>query len=613
MAVILFHADLGCSGGFVGVDIFFVISGFLITSLILREMTNETFSLAAFWERRIRRILPALILVVLATLAAGWFLYLPEDFMEIGKSAVAQTVLLSNVYFLRHTGYFAAGSDTAPLLHTWSLSVEEQFYLLFPLLLIFLARWKYFSVSRTIACLAAGSLGLSVVGSYIKPWATFYLLPTRAWELMLGALIAAIPIRPLSKPWSSEAAAFCGLGLILYAIFFYTDKTRFPGLAAIPPCLGAALIIIAGDAKPTLIGKLLVLRPVVFLGLISYSLYLWHWPLLVFSKYISIEAQSWEWRVVLLTASVALAILSWIFIETPFRTRLLCPRRRQVFALAGGAMFASLIFGGAVALSHGMPSRLTVESIRYANYRKDIAFHNQITVKQAVAGQFAELGAQNTHQPIEILLWGDSHAMAVAPILDELCRQFSVRGVEATHAATAPLLGYSNTDPFSLMGDSPVFSQAVVDFVRLRHVKTVILAATWPSYEPPDSLDANLATTIRALLACGSKVYVLKDVPMPYFDVPKHAAMTVLRHGDLSKLAISQDKYRTRNKDLEPIFDHVSKMGATVLDSPRYFLNTNGLYDVVRGDKALYRDWHHLSVEGSKVLRPMFEPLFRVK
>jgi hypothetical protein len=276
-------------------------------------------------------------------------------------------------------------------------------------------------------------------------------------------------------------------------------------------------------------------------------------------------------------------------------------------------MLGVLIFGGVVALSRGMPRRLTAESIRYANFRNDIAFHNQITVKQALAGQFAELGAQSTHQPIEILLWGDSHAMAVAPILDELCRQFSVRGVEATHAATAPLLGYSNQDPFSLMGDSPAFSQAVVDFVRLRQIKTVILAATWPSYGPPASLETNLGVTIRALKACGSKVYVLKDVPMPYFDVPKHAAMTVLRHGDLAKLAISQDKYQTRNKDLEPVFDHVSKMGAIVLDSPRYFLNTNGLYDVVRDNKALYRDWHHLSVEGSKVLRPMLEPLFRVK
>jgi peptidoglycan/LPS O-acetylase OafA/YrhL len=268
LPVMLFHAEFGCPGGFVGVDVFFVISGFLITSLILEEIHNDAFSLAMFWERRIRRILPALFVVVFATLIAACFLYFPDDFKLVGQSVLAQALLLSNVFFWRQTGYFADGVDTLPLLHTWSLAVEEQFYVLFPLLLIYLGRHKRFSIARTILWVGFGSFALSVVGTYSRPTATFYLLPTRAWELMVGAFLAAVPGRHVTKSWLNEMAAWSGLCLILFPIFYYTPDTRFPGLAAVPPCLGTALIIFSGGAKPTLISRVLALKPVAFIGLI---------------------------------------------------------------------------------------------------------------------------------------------------------------------------------------------------------------------------------------------------------------------------------------------------------------------------------------------------------
>ena len=609
--VLLFHAKLGFGGGYVGVDIFFVISGYLITALILKEINGDGFSLVTFWERRIRRILPALLVVVLATVVAGWFLYLPSDFLSIGQSVLAQAALISNIFFFRHTGYFADAADTQPLLHTWSLAVEEQFYVFFPLLLVGLARFRRLSISKTIAGLAVGSFALSVVGSYSNPSATFYLLPTRAWELMLGAIIAAIPGRQIRTHWVSETAGLSGLALILYSVVFYTHETRFPGLAAIPPCLGAALVILSGDARPTLVGRALALRPIVFIGLISYSLYLWHWPLLVFSKYISLGAQSWKLRGALLMASFALAVLSWKFVETPFRRRLICPRRPQVFALAGFSFLIFMVLGSGIYFTKGMSSRFPAKALIYSNYRNDRAFLNQITLQQAAAGQFAELGAQSSDQPVEILIWGDSHAMAVTPVLDELCRRFSVRGVQATHSSTAPLLGYVSNGAYGLKEHSPAYSKSIVDYISQRHIKTVILAAVWKNYGPPSSLDASLTSTVQAILASGARVYVLKDVPIPGFDVPRHAALTVYHQGDPAKLAIPPDKYRVDNGDFEFIFDHLSKMGATVLETPLYFLNSNGLYDVVRDDKALYRDSHHLSVEGSRLLVPMFEPLFR--
>jgi peptidoglycan/LPS O-acetylase OafA/YrhL len=614
LPVIFFHAGLGCSGGFVGVDIFFVISGFLITSLILKEINDGSFSLVRFCERRIRRILPALVVVVIAVLALGWFLYLPEDFELIGESVVAQAALLSNIFFWETTRYFTVAADTKPLLHCWSLAVEEQFYVLFPLLLIFLARYKRFSVARTLFWLGAGSFALCVAGSYARPSATFYLLPTRAWELMAGALLAALPVRPSAQAWLNQTAGWCGLGLILYPIFYYTRATRFPGLAAVPPCLGAALILFSGGIKPTLVGRALALKPVVFVGLISYPLYLWHWPLLVFTKYSSREFQSRELNAVLLIVSVALAIVTWKWIEMPFRRRLLCPRSPQVFAFAGCSMLILLIVGGGIYLKHGMPSRLPAEALMLDGYRNDHAFRNEITLQQAEAGQFVELGAQNRNQPVKMIIWGDSHAMAVTSVLDELCRRFSVRGVEATHSSTAPILDYnSDYNDYGLHEKSLAFAQSVVKFISQKHVKIVILAAHWRRYGPPDLVDSRLAATVRALLAGGASVYVLKDAPEPDFDVPRVAALTVAAHGDLAPLAVSPDKYDADNHNYESIFKHLSQIGATVLDTPKYFLNSNGRYDVVRDDKALYCDQSHLSVEGARLLTPMFEPLFRAK
>ncbi len=610
LPVILFHAGFGCSGGFVGVDVFFVISGFLITSLILKEIGNDDFSLVAFWERRIRRILPALFVVAFATLVAGWFLCWPQDFDLLGKSAIAQATLMSNVFFFRHTDYFAAGVDTMPLLHTWSLAVEEQFYVLFPLLLISLARFKRLSIARTIFILCICSLAFSVFGSYYRPSATFYLLPSRAWELMIGGFLAAIHGRQLSNSWLNETAALSGFVLIVYSILCYTRETRFPGLAAIPPCLGAGLIIFSGNTKPTLVSRVLAFRPVVFVGLISYSLYLWHWPLLVFLRYISMETPSWKLRVVLLLFSVMLAILSWKYIETPFRKRLICRQRSQVFAFAGLSMLALLICGGGIYIKHGLPFRFPADILSYYNFRNDRALLNEISLQQAAAGQFAELGAQNTNQPIDVLLWGDSHAMVIAPVIDKLCRQFSVRGVEATHSATLPILGYNGSYKYSLMAAPPAFSKSVVEFIATRHIKTVIIAAHWTVYDYPDLVKTKLTATVRNLISSGARVYVLKDVPIPGFDVPRHVAMTALYQGDFSKLEISPDKHVAANQDYESIFNHLSQMGATVLDTPKYFLNTRGYYDVVRDDKVLYCDESHLSISGSQLLYPMFEPLF---
>lgn len=289
VVVVLYHAGLGTTGGFVGVDVFFVISGFLITSLILKDLEAGTFTLAGFWERRIRRIMPALSCLILATLMAGWIVLLPSDYVALGRSAFFQGLFAANIYFWRNTGYFDGVAEEEPLLHTWSLAVEEQFYLIFPLLMVGLFALPRFRRRGALLsffglCIVL-SLGVSVWGVVNRPVATFYLLPTRAWELLLGASVAVLPgPAVIAGPGFAgrlrlangfrEVLSVAALMGILVPCWLYTSATPFPGLAAAPPCMAAGLFIwVTGRRHPEsrlpLAARFLSARPVVFVGLIS--------------------------------------------------------------------------------------------------------------------------------------------------------------------------------------------------------------------------------------------------------------------------------------------------------------------------------------------------------
>lgn len=613
LAVILFHANLGLSGGYVGVDIFLVISGFLICSLVLGEINDNAFRLTTFWERRIRRILPILTVVVLATIAASWFLYLPGDFEGVGKSAVAQALLRSNFFFAHQSGYFAATAETKPLLHTWSLAVEEQFYLLFPLLMILTARYKKLSLPNTIALLAIASLILCIIGSFSHPWGTFYLLPTRAWELLTGAFLAASRGRIGASKLVRGMSGWLGLGFVGYAVYFYHAGILFPGVAAMLPCVGAALIIFSSEIELSPVGRLLAFKPMVFVGLISYSLYLWHWPLLVFSRYSARQERSVEFRCALLVACAGLAVLSWKFVETPFRNKSILPKRYQIFGFAGASMATLLALGLAVSHSHGFPSRLSESARRFAGARNDPGFNSafmvNVNLKRAVAGQFVEFGSHNTNNPTDILIWGDSHARVLTTVLDDLCRNSDHRGIMAVHSATAPLLEYTSTGPTSLKGDSPVFSRAVFTFIGQRHVKTVILAARWNYYPTTQHFKSSLLMTARSIMNSGARLYVLKDVPNQGFDVPRFAALTALHHGDVELLGVSREQHQLANSELSQTFDELGQMGATVLDPSEYLLNSRGVYGIIKNGRLLYADGDHLTVDGARLLTPLFEQI----
>ena len=268
-------------GGFIGVDVFFVISGFLISSVILREIETESFSLKEFYRRRIRRILPALMVMMLVTAVVNSYYMLPSQLYAVAKSLLAATFSLSNFYFLSTSGYFSSNADK-PLLHTWSLAVEEQFYILFPLFLLFLRRFFPNRFKSAILSVAAVSFVLSVWVVHKSPTAAFYLPTTRAWELLLGTMLAIDVFPRVETALGRNLLSATGLLAILIPGFTYTGSVPFPGASALVPCAGAAFIIAAGETGSSIVGRLLSLKPIVFIGLISYSLYLWHWPIILF-------------------------------------------------------------------------------------------------------------------------------------------------------------------------------------------------------------------------------------------------------------------------------------------------------------------------------------------
>lgn len=601
--VVLFHAGLGFPGGYVGVDVFFVISGYLITQLILKR---GEFSLTEFWERRVRRIAPALTVTVTVSLVAAWLVLFPEDLQRFGRSLVAQSLLLSNVFFWRDSGYFDEGV-VRPLLHTWSLAVEEQFYLFFPFVLVVARRLPAPWLLRSLVALSLVSFAISIYGIYWHPLPAFYLLPPRAWELLLGSLLAVWPWRA-KRAWLNELLSWGGIGAILLACFTYDNDIKFPGPSALLPCLGAAAVIAGSESGQTSGGKVLAWAPLVLIGQISYSLYLWHWPVFTGAKYLFSPLGRADY-VGLIALSVALAFLSWKLVEAPFRSRRLLARRRALFGLAGATTALFIAAGAWLGLGDGAPARWKPEALRYLEGKSDSDFRVELGVAEARAGRLVELGRSGAEGPIELLVWGDSHAMHVLHVVDLVCRERGLRCVAATHSSTVPLLGVAGHGPYSLRADALEYSRSLVDFVARERVPKVLLAAVWSSYHEldPELFQRAVADTARALQGSGARTYVLQDVPFPDFDVPT-ALSRAAQRGRVA-LGVSRAEHRARNAAANAVWGAQEGASLHVLDPAPAFLAGNDRYLLERDARSLYFDHHHLSTHGSLLLRPLVEGL----
>ncbi|PZO88193.1 MAG: acyltransferase [Micavibrio aeruginosavorus] len=547
--VLLYHADLwNVNGGYIGVDVFFVISGFLITSLILKDLQYGTFSFFDFWERRIRRILPALGVVTLFTLVAGWFIFLPEDYATLGKQAASQTVFSSNILFYTMSGYFAAENSTKPLLHTWSLAVEEQYYFIIPLLLVILFAKLRLRMQTVLLAIMIVSFAASVWAVKYYPDAAFYLLPFRSWEMLVGSLLAFHGNREsrYNRGWRAETLATLGFMAIVAAGMLYTPKTSFPGVAALVPCLGAAMIIYAnGMGGKTLVGRFLSSKPLVFIGLISYSLYLWHWPLLMFAEYLPvIELRSLH-KLGLLLISGILAYLSWRYVEQPTRRKSLNKTndRASIYTYAGGGLALIALISIGIVVLKGIPQRWSAQELQYAEGAKDINYSRWKCEKSPEDIKSAKLctTSQDLKTDPAFILWGDSHADAWVPGFEYLSQKYRVNGYQATLHSCPPLLDLDKK------GSTQCEKQnaAVLELIKSHKIKNVFLVANWTgwldssqlffttdawykkSYDKKfdDIKIAALQRTIDTLRAEGANVYILVNNARMPFDPPRTLAL----------------------------------------------------------------------------------------
>jgi peptidoglycan/LPS O-acetylase OafA/YrhL len=395
--VILFHAGFDLfSGGFVGVDVFFVISGYLITTILIEDIENDRFSLVNFLERRARRILPALFFIMLVCIPFAWIWMLPSQMKDFLQSLVAASLFASNILFWKKENYFEAAAQTNPLLHTWTLAVEAQYYILFPIFLILAWRFGKNRVFWMIVMMAVISLLLSEWGWRNKPTANFYLAPTRAWELFAGSIVAFVIQK--NGVQKNNFLAILGLAAIIFSIFAYDKSTPFPSVYTLAPVLGVVLLILYAE-KETIVAKLLNTKSFVGLGLISYSTYLWHQPLFVFAK-LKLFSTSFQLTMIALSfLSVMLGYLSWRYVEKPFRTKEI-QNRVSIFGIAfiGLTIFLIFFFGE----REGYENRLSAKSIDFNQrlYNKETQFEFDVSAKRA----FVDDGRK------KILIIGDSYA-----------------------------------------------------------------------------------------------------------------------------------------------------------------------------------------------------------
>lgn len=632
LPVVFFHLGWGAPGGYVGVDVFFVISGFLIGSIVIREIEGGTFSLLRFWERRVRRILPALTAVVFVSAIAGLIWMIPAHLEDLGKSIIAQPALVANVYFWRESGYFETAAEFKPLLQTWSLAVEEQFYLFFPLVMILLFKLGRGVATIGVLALIAASLAWSVLGTKAYPSLAFYLLPSRIWELDLGVILALLRVRRERPRWLNELLSWGGIGCILAAVFTFSLNTPFPGYAALLPCLGAALVIFGNAQQATSSAALLGWGPVRFVGLISYSLYLWHWPLIVFARYVSMGELTAPMKGGILITAFVLATLSWQWVEKPFRkakSREAPGATRKVLLMGAAVSVLTLALGLTLTKSEGFPGRFSKETLALGEVEAPFA---ELRARDELAktGKLPTVGApEEDTNGAPVLVWGDSHAMSLLTAFDELGLRHGRTVYVAAHPSTPPLV---NTWTPRIGREAMRWGDEVLEQVATLEIDTVFMTGRWGLYLAPTAdgdrrnliADASgsgspaevfgeaLAVTIDRLETMGVTVWFMDDVPFQAHSVPETLMLASIRGRDLNTMAKSIETWRTETETTRrTIGDGLTRTSVQRLDPIPLLAGPDSIFPMAREGKALYSDEHHLSPFGAAALKPLLEPIFR--
>ena len=618
LPVLFFHANLPFfTGGFVGVDVFFVISGYLITSIILTELNAQNFSLISFYERRIRRVFPALYLVVLTSIPFAWWFLLPKDMQNFAESVVSIPLFLSNFLFESQSGYFDPGVETKPLIHTWSLAVEEQYYLLFPALMIFFQRYSTTRQVVILTMLCMLSLLLAEWGVANAPSDAYFLLPARMWELLAGA-IAAFYLTQKGAPFANEPLSVLGMLLIFVGVFAFDSDTPFPGLSAALPVFGTVLVIMFCSTG-LIVHSLLSNRVLVGIGLISYSLYVWHQPVLAFAKYQYFDEMSIPISLALLGLSFALSLLSWRYVERPFRNRARLSRR---FVFTSAFLFSVLL------VSLGLFGTLKKGDL----YRFSPEVMQISTPPGGILCPFDDDGkcvlGDKQERP-SVLIIGDSHVSVLQQNLDRSLKGLGVSAVVFTSSWCPPFLDVFRSDD-STRDCATTMSKAFDRALGDDTIKSVILHAEWANYAQGTrwktrdtryffdeltsntSIDENkrvfergVTRTVEALSDAGKRVIIVKSVPEYDVLLPNYLARSFERHGKLvlGDAGITTVEYSQRNEEVEQAFQKLPKdSGLAFVETFDVFCPEGQCKAFDAKNNVLYNDANHLSLYGARML-----------
>ncbi|MEM8750013.1 MAG: acyltransferase family protein [Pseudomonadota bacterium] len=610
--VILFHAGFDTfGGGFVGVDVFFVISGYLITTIILNELDAGRFSLLNFYERRARRILPALFFVMLVCLPFAWAWLMPGDMKDFAQSIVAVSTFSSNILFWQESGYFDTASELKPLLHTWSLAVEEQYYIIFPVFLMLIWQFGRRAVVIVLGLFFALSLGLAQWGAHNSPTAAFYLLPMRGWELLIGAFVAFwLQKGQRAQPGAvSQIASLLGLLLILYSIFAYDKSTPFPGFYALVPTLGVALILVfAVDGTCT--NRLLGQPFLVGLGLVSYSAYLWHQPLFAFVRYRSLHEPSHVTMVILSLFTFALAYGSWRYVEKPFRNKARIARASIFkFAVTATVLFASLGIVGHT--SFGFPDR-----VRNGHALGPLDEKNRpnFGLSPVCERQYTESPACVSGPRPTALLWGDSFAMHLAGALSNGPQPLAFR--QHTLSSCLPLLDLSivgngksrawadgcieqNNRVLQWVGNNRDVDLVILSSPFVFSNNDLLISGRVAPYDEKKVL-ARLEKTVQAIEAMGKRVVVVSPPPSNGNDLGRCVIKAIAFGSDRSLCNFDVSDYWSETQEAYALLRQAERF-VSVLWLDR-LICPNGTCATFAGNTNLYRDKGHFSVSGAMYL-----------
>jgi len=575
----------------------------------MSEIGSGRFSLSGFYERRARRILPALFFVMMACLPFALMWMLPSEMKDFSRSIISVIFFSSNILFWREDSYFAANAELKPLLHTWSLSVEEQFYIIFPVFLIFVWRLGSRNVMLILSAVTLCSLALAEWGSGHKPTATFYLAPTRAWELLAGALCALLMADKMRKP--SNALSAAGLAMIVFAVLAYDSSTPFPGLYTLVPVVGAALIILYAR-EGTWVARLLSMRAFVGIGLISYSAYLWHQPLFAFARLRSITEPSHGLMATLAVAVFLLAWGTWRWVEQPFRRSVhpVLATRRRVFA-ASCVVGAAFVVVGVAGHAGWRLDGSAVGDVRLADMEQRLVANHGL--HSDCEGAQSDSPNCSTSPAPNVILWGDSFAMHLAQGIVASEEGIALR--QHTMSVCAPVLGIAHVGPGYREDRARrciEFNARTLGWLREREgVDLVILSSAFSQLlgnelmiedgriirgDDIDFVAGRIINTVRAIMDTGARVIIVSQSPNSKYNIGRCLLLNERYRGDSERCNFSE----LANFRAFEMLRRVEGQAAI------YWLNanicSNGVCDVMQDGVFIYRDSGHLSKEGSAYL-----------